>query len=462
VNSEYDVIIIGSGMCGSYFRKKIQKYYSCLTINPIGNQTEYEFFDLSGYFSIEQAQKGNSRNGIGAAAYWGGAITWPTELNYFKDVADKNWSEFHEYILNENLNSKFGLNTGKKSKLTLKSIFPEKSLVYEKQGYFGGARKKVHDATSRVVSDIPHENLTIQSIKRESNYEITLSLNEFGTSQSKVTKSKYLVLAAGPLLNALFYSMLSGQKEFKYGNHLSLTTHTIKFEDIQSIGPWVQTYGHREKAFHTFLPQEMENESNKISGRIRPKEILSKRRTVLQLIRRRDKNYKYKLRNLYRICYSFMCKNEIAVEFDVDLMINQSPTFGSRLLVDSSSSPKKISVDSTVSEECRRLIKRYIYEMDLLIIKTSNLGNEMKSKRKINEEDLNNPSMFRDAAHWYGTLSMETQLGLLDSNFESRQFDNLFALGASGFVEGAVGHPTLLALFSSDRASHVLLGRLPA
>jgi hypothetical protein len=449
-------------MCGSYLRKKIEKYYSCLTINPIGNQTEYEFSDLSGYFSIEQAQKGNSPNGIGAVAHWGGAVTWPTELNYFKDVVDKNWTEFKEYILRENLNSKFGLNKGKKSKLVLNAIFPKKSVVYEKQGYFGGRRKKVHNATNRIVSEIPHENLTIESIRPQNNFEINLRLDENGASNSKIIKSKYLVLAAGPLLNPLFYSMISDQKVFKYGNHLSLTTHTIEFEDIQSFGPWVQTYGRREKVFHTFLPREMENEGNRISGRMRPKVILSKRRTVLWLISRQDKNYKYKLRNLYRVWNAFICRNEIAVEFDIDLMINQNPTFGSRLLVDSTGSPKKISVDSKVSEECRSLITKYMRELDLLITKISNLGNEIKSMRKIDEEDLNNCSTFRDAAHWYGTLSMETESGLVDSNFESRQFDNLFAVGASSFVEGAVGHPTLLALFTSDRASQVLLGRRPA
>ena len=432
-----------------------------MTINPIGNQIEYQISDLSGYFSTAQAQKSNSPSGIGAVEYWGGVITWPTEFNYFKDAVDKNWSEFKEYILKENLNSKFGFNMDEKNKSNLKSIFPKNSVVYEKLGYLGGGKKEVREATNRIVAGVPHENATIQAIKLGNKFEINLCHNENGVIQSKVLKSNYLVLAAGPLLNPLFYSMVSGQKIFKYGNHLSLTSHTIEFEDIQSLGPWVQTYGHREKAFYTFLPREMENESNRISARMRPKVILSKKKTVLHLIKRPDKNYRYKMRNMYRILYSFICRNEVALEFDVDLIINQNPTFGSRLVISSTNTPKKINVDSKVSEECKSLIRDFMKEMDLLITKISNLGNRVKSIRKIDEADLNIPSTFRDAAHWYGTLSMDSESGLVDSNFESRYFPNLFALGASGFVEGAAGHPTLLALFSSDKASQALIRRLP-
>lgn len=459
MDAEYDVIIIGSGISASRLRHKIDSHYKCLTINPISNSQPFEFRDLNGLFSKDQANKGNSPRGVGAVEYWGGAITWPTAENYFKDNSDQNWSEFGDFISKEELNREFSFQDSKPEKTRIRSIFPKNSVVYEKHGYLGGGRKHVRESTNEIVSIYPHVNAEIEGIWHEANYELRINFDNNDTSETMLLRSKYLIFACGPLLNPLFYSMISGQKVFNYGNHLSLTTHTINFENVQTLGPWVQTYNHREEIFYTFLPKEMRDASNRISTRLRPREILSKKRTAVKIATTPGANYIFKVRNLFRIMYASVGRKEIATEFTVDLMINQEPSFGSRLVVEDSITPKRVSVDSRVDKKCLELIVEHIREMDLLLSEVSASGNKLKSIVKIDNDELIEKTAFRDAAHWYGTIPQNYTSGLINKNFESRVFPNLFVVGSSGFVEGSVGHPTLLAIYTSDKVAKELIRR---
>jgi hypothetical protein len=459
VDVEYDVIIIGSGITASRLRNKINSHYKCLTINPISNSQPFKFTDLDGLFSKDQADKGNSPGGIGAVEYWGGAITWPTVENYFKDASDDNWSEFRDFISIEELNREFNFQDCKAEKTRIRSIFPKNSVVYEKHGYLGGGRKHVRKSTNEIVSIYPHVNAEIQDIRHEANYELRINLDKNDKLETKFLRSKYLIFACGPLLNPLFYAMISGQKVFSYGNHLSLTTHTINFENIQTLGPWVQTYNHREEIFYTFLPKKMRDASNRISTRLRPREILSKKRTAVKIVTNPGTNCIFKVRNLLRIMFSSAGRRQIATEFTVDLMINQEPSFGSRLIVEDSLTPKRIIIDSRVDEKCLDLIREHIREMDLLLSEVSASGNNLKSIVKIDNAALKEKTTFRDAAHWYGTIPLNSISGLINQDFESKVFPNLFIVGASGFVEGSVGHPTLLAIYTSDKVAKELIRR---
>ena len=461
MNNDYDIIIIGSGICASHFRKQLDANYRCLIINPIGLEKKFEFINSHGPFSPIQADKGDSPRGIGAVEYWGGAITWPTKLNYFKDTVDKNWNDLEGFIRKARLNYKFNQRHSGQNYERFSSIFPKKSVIFEKHGYLGGAREKVAEATNEIVSNTPHINAEIQEINLGDQFELTIGQKPLDSLQVKVVKSTYLILASGALLNPLFYSMISHQRVFKYGNHLSLTSHTLEFEDIQVVGAWAQTYSHRERSFNTFLPRELENKCNQISTRMRPKEILSKKRAISILIRTPERNYQSKIRNAIRVLYSFAVGKEIATSFTIDLMVNQKPNFGSHLIVEDAPIPKKVTIDSKVDEECLDLIRVHMEEMDSVINNISKSGNQVKSVIRIEGEELRSYNAFRDAAHWYGTIPMDHLSGLVDSNLESRKFRRLFAIGSSSFVEGSVGHPTLLAMHTAGKAAQELNRRLP-
>jgi hypothetical protein len=457
VKTEYGVIIIGSGITASVFRNNLEDYYDCLTINPQIVDGKYEFTQVQGTFSPAQAEKGDSLNGHGAAEHWGGAITWPSESNYFKGNLDENWADFHKFISHENLNKKYGLQEKRKSRS--KSIFLPSSVSIEKHDYLGGSRGRVPISTHNIVSKFPHISAEVLGINKGERFELTLQ--EIGTNriEKKVIHSDYIVLAAGPLLNPLFFSMLTGKKKFEYGNHLSLTSHIIEFQNIQILSDWCQTYNQNEKSFLTCVPSAFLDKCDEISFRIRPKEILSKKIALIEILKDRERKLKFKLEFIFEILKPIISRRQIAKLFTIDLMVNQDPSFGSSLMIDDSYPTKKVHIVARTSEECLNLIERLICELDALIENISNGHNKVKSFERISKESLRDFDTFRDAAHWYGTMPMHKDSGLISSNFESKSIPNLFAIGASGFAEGSVAHPTLLAIYTAEKASQELIRR---
>jgi hypothetical protein len=162
---------------------------------------------------------------------------------------------------------------------------------------------------------------------------------------------------------------------------------------------------------------------------------------------------------MFKIMWSFISKRQIAKLFTIDLMVNQDPSFGSSLLIDETYPTKILHIDSRISEECFNLIECFICELDTLIGSISNGRNKVRSFERISKESVLDFDTYRDAAHWYGTLPMHKDTGLVGSNFESQNVANLFAIGASGFVNGSVAHPTLLAVFTAEKASQELIRR---
>ena len=214
-----------------------------------------------------------------------------------------------------------------------------------------------------------------------------------------------------------------------------------------------------EKYFFTYVPNNYQDICNDISFRIRPVEILSKKKMVVSLLRDRERLLSYKFELIFRIMFSLITKNQIARKFTIDLMVNQKPAFGSHLTIDDTYPTKKVNIDSKLSKNCLNLMKKLIHDLDSLVEAVSDSGNKIKFFERISEASLNDVNSFRDAAHWYGTVPMSEKNGLIDSSFESNDVSNLFAIGASGFVEGSVGHPTLLAMFTAEKASRDLLRR---
>lgn len=459
MKAEYEVIIIGSGITASVFRNNLEKFFDCFTINPQIVDGKFGFFRVQGSFSPSQAEKGDSPNGVGAVEHWGGAVTWPSELNYFKDNLDENWAEFLKFISRKNLNKKYGLRAERNCKISTKSIFSPSSVLIEKHNYFGGRKGKVPKATNTIVSKFPHLNAEILAIKKGQKFEITLQEIGNGKIQNRIMYCDYLILAAGPLLNPLFFSMLTGQQKFEYGNHLALTSHVIEFENIQFLSEWCQTYNENEKSFLTFVPLALQDKCDEISFRIRPKEILSKKLALIDTLKDHEKKLNFKISFIFKIVWSFISRRQIARLFTIDLMVNQDPAFGSSLLIDESCPTKKVHIDSRISEECSNLIERLICELDVLIENISNARNMVRSFERIGTESVQDFETFRDAAHWYGTLPMGKDNGLVGSNFESKDVPNLFAIGASGFAKGSVAHPTLLAIYTAEKASHELIRR---
>lgn len=462
MESFYDVVIIGSGICASELNKKLGEDFKILTITPVAasESQKFQFKGIKGPFSSEQAEKGDSPNGCGAVEYWGGAITWPSDLNYFKITHDRSWSEFYGFIKRKTLNAEYGLHQNpEKIKKFPPRIFSSEQLIPERHEYLGGARSAVFGATSRILENIPRIRAVIQSIKKTHNYKIVLDIESPNKWARNTITCKYLVFASGPLLNPLLYSMISGEREFPYGNHLSLTSHIVGLSKPVIVKSWSQTYSSNEKAFYTYVLSQFPNDSNYISLRLRPGSQISRKELVRNYFFSRNSTTKDKIYYAWVSLYSLLSKSYISKEFSIDLMVNQEPCTNSRIIIEEADPPCVLAIESHLSNELISRIRKHVEGIDKSLAENVGGNGALYIKFRVDNRDLEISDTYRDAAHWYGTVPVGDSMKWLDKNFEARAFPNLFLIGASGFAQGSVGHPTLLALYTAKRAAHVILDR---
>ena len=451
---EFDVIILGSGLCGTKVNALLSDKYRVLMINTISNNSggSFDFRSKQGVFSPEQAQKGLSLRGRGTIDHWGGAITWPTKENYFLEAKDPYWISLHNFIENHGLNSIFGLKKLRKSWLNFDMPkFVNSALTGEANGYLGGSRFSSLAATNQIFKK--HEFVSCVVHEIESNEGFKLEIETMGVNQRKTVKSKYLVLAAGPLLSPLFYSMISGQRNFEYGNHISFSSHELEFNYPLVVGSWAQTYSKKEESFYTYHQKIHKSDKNRVSIRFRPVNQVSKRMLVKQLFSKKTEISGSKIQTMKCLSFSFLRRIQISNIFTIDFMVNQEPNECSRLSIEDSQNGKIISVTSVLSSEIKELLKTQMLNLDSLLATEMRENSELQIRKLFDLEDLDSGEKFRDAAHWYGTLARSGLESRLSEHSESLDFPNLFVSGAAGFLEGSIGHPTLLGLFTSCKVA---------
>jgi hypothetical protein len=149
------------------------------------------------------------------------------------------------------------------------------------------------------------------------------------------------------------------------------------------------------------------------------------------------------------LLFSFSQKTQISNTFTIDFMVNQEPNESSRLSIEDSKNGKAISITSVLSSEMKELLKAHLMTLDKLLANEMQENSELHVRKLFNSEDVESGEKFRDAAHWYGTLARSGLESKISKHSESLEFPNLFVSGAAGFLQGSIGHPTLLGLFTS-------------
>jgi hypothetical protein len=451
---ELDVILIGTGFCGSTIANFLEdKSLTVRVIEPSSFQTPIMFTKtVDSVFSDNQA---NKTSGLGGGStVWGKAITHPNNKNWFIERGNTVWEQLCEVLGTISLSSEMNIPNPKlgNSKFVNSNLPNLKGRFYEEIGLYAG--DELGEANTFSLPKFNQSYLlhaTVLDLKvNANNYAVTIR-DENGTTRE--IRCKYLVLASGTFLNACFYSLISGQKEFPLSNHFAADFGKIVLKKPITVRDGVQTYASGEKAFSTFTALDLSQDAVRrpnTSIRLQANHLLvGRKRIVLALL-------KFEFFYFFKTILPFMFAKfkgarlvdnlVIRVIADQDLIERNKMTVLS-FRDGTFRAEITLKIEEQISLDAHRAAKEFIE-----IVSSS------KMVRSVNLFDVHEIA-WEDPAHYFGTtpIGLDSYRSSLTSNSESLLYPGLYILGNSSFPVGSHGHPTLLAMqLSMVAALHIV------
>lgn len=448
------MILIGTGFCGSAIANYLEdKSLTMRVIEPSSFQTPVMFEKtVDSVFSDNQA---NKTSGLGGGStVWGKAITHPNNKNWFIERGNSEWERLCEVLNTVSLSAEMNIPKPKLGNSNfVNGILPDlKARFYEEIGLYAG--DKLGESNTFSLPKFNPDNLiqaTVLDLKKDtSHYAITIR-DKNGTI--KEMRCKYLVLASGTFLNASFYSLISGQKEFPLSNHFAADFGEIVLKKPIAVRDGVQTYASGEKAFSTFtaldLPQEVVGRPNTSIRLQANHRLVGRKRIGLALLKF---EFSYFFKTIVPFLFSKFKSARLVDDLVIRVIADQGLNDRNKMTVltfhDGTFHVEiTLKIDEQVSLDAHRVAKEFIE-----IVSTS------KMVKSVNLFDIDKIA-WDDPAHYFGTtpIGLDNYRSSLTSNSESHLYPGLYIVGNSSFPVGSHGHPTLLAIqLSMIAALHIL------
>jgi hypothetical protein len=451
---ELDVILIGTGFCGSTIANYLEdKSLTIRVIEPSSFKTPIMFKKtLDSVFSDNQA---NKTSGLGGGTnVWGKAITHPNNKNWFIERGNSVWEQLCEVLNTVSLSAEMNIPKPKLGNSNFVNDFlPDlKARFYEEIGLYAG--DELGESNTFSLPKFNPSNLinaTVLDLKVDaSHYAVTIR-DKNGTT--KEMRCKYLVLASGTFLNASFYSLISGQKEFPLSNHFAADFGKIVLKKPIAVRDGVQTYASGEKAFSTFtaldLPQDVVRRPNTSIRLQANHRLVGRKRMGLALLKL---EFSYFFNTIIPFLFSKFKGARLVDNLVIRVIADQGLIEQNKMTVLSFHDGTfhaeiTLKIDEQVSLDAHRAAKEFIE-----IVSSS------KMVKCVDLFDLAEIA-WDDPAHYFGTtpIGLDSYRSSLTANSESRLYPGLYIIGNSSFPVGSHGHPTLLAMqLSMVAALHIV------
>jgi hypothetical protein len=449
-----DVVVIGTGFCASSLTNFLgQNSLSIQVIEPSSVQSPIIFTKtVNSVFSEDQANKTSGFGG--GSSVWGKAITHPTDKNWFVAQGNVEWESLHERLSNIDFSDQMNIPRTKNSNSNFtKKYFPNLTKRFlEEIGLYAGNElgKKNVFSLPQIESQILMHATVIDLRIDSGNYLVRVRERSGKISEMQC---KYLVLACGTFLNACYFSLINGQKDFPLSNHFSADFGRVALKKPIIVNDGVQTYANGEKAFSTFA--SMRSESNGTSEpnssiRFQAKSLIIGRKMILSTLLKF--NFFHLLSHVIPYKFSSLKSSRLVESLGIRVIADQNicQNNGMRVLFFRDGIfhiEISLMIEERVILDAHRAVTDFIE-----IVKTSKI---------VRNVDLINEGMivWEDPAHYFGTtpIGMHNYASSLTSNSESRLHPGLYIIGNSSFPVGSHGHPTLLAMQLSIIAAMSIL-----
>ena len=454
--SKFDVVVIGTGFCASNLTSFLAR--NALTIQviePSSVQPPIVFTKTTeSVFSEDQANK-TSRLG-GGSSIWGKAITHPNDKNWFIPKGNGEWESLYERLSMVALPSEMNIPRPKRhGSRFAKKYFPNlKKRFLEEIGLYAGT--ELGEENNFALPQIDKNILmlaTVKDLKANADHFLVTVCGADGLI-SKI-QSRYLVLACGTFLNACYFSLINGQKDFPLSNHFAADFGRIELTKPITVKDCVQTYASGENAFSTFASLRSKTNSN-----WEPNSSIRLQATPLAIGRRAMVSALLKLEILYLFnrvipfLYSVLKGSRLVESLRIRVIADQniSEKNGMRIVLFHNGVfhvEITLTIENCVRADAHRAVSEFIE-----IVKTSRI---VSSVDLFNEEKV----FWDDPAHYFGTtpIGLRKYESSLTSDSESRLHPGLYIIGNSSIPVGSHGHPTLISMqLSMIAAMSILTG----
>ena len=452
---EADVFIIGTGFCASTVASQLAKEsLSVKVLEPSSGETLIKFTKtLDSIFSEGQA---NKTSGFGGGSnVWGKAVTHPNDKNWFVSRGNKAWGSLCVSLPAVILPSAMNIPKPKLGDSNFVRRFLPSLLerFHEEIGQYAGHRLGPSNTFS--LPQIDQNYLMLATVIDLSVYGsgYLVTLREKGGEISQ-WECKTLVLASGTFLNACFFSLLSGQKEFPLSNHFSADFGRILLKKPIAIVDGVQTYANGEKEFSTFTSRsstqdfrERPNTSIRLQA---TKYLIGRKSIVLALLKLQ---YSFLLKSIIPYLFSTLkgarIVDELVIRVVADQKINQS---NKMKVLDFREGFFHVEVNLKIEEYVASDAHASVEEF----VKLVSPSRIVRSTEMFDQDKIT----WDDPAHYFGTtpIGLYNYSSSLTSDSESSLYPRLYIIGNSSFPVGSHGHPTLLGMqLAMIVASKILL-----
>jgi len=440
---EVDVFIVGTGFCASTVYSFLAEVpLTVQVLEPSSGQTLIKFTKtVDSIFSESQA---NKTSGLGGGSIiWGKAVTHPNERNWFVSRGNTAWESLYNSLTAVNLPTAMNIPKPKLDNSNfVKRFFPFlKERFHEEIGQYAGHRLGPSNTFSLPKID-PNQLLlaTVLDLRaHENGYLVTIREKDGVISK---WACKNLVLASGTFLNACFFSLLSGQKEFPLSNHFSADFGRILLKKPIAIVDGIQTYAIGEKEFSTFTSRSSTQdfrERPNTSIRLQANNYLLGRKTmVLALLKLQ---YSFLFKSVIPYLFSALKGARLVDDLVIRVVADQSINEGNKMTVlDFENGFFHVDVnlkieEGVISDACAAVEEFVELVFHSKIVKSLDMCDQDKIT-------------WDDPAHYFGTtpIGLNKYSSSLTSDSESRLYPKLFITGNSSFPVGSHGHPTLLGM----------------
>tara|TARA_B110000503_G_C7153135_1_gene416069 strand:- start:218 stop:1546 length:1329 start_codon:yes stop_codon:yes gene_type:complete len=433
-----DCLVIGSGLVAHELSELWSDADGDLLIADMSGLAQTKVVSEGAVVFDEKLISATAKVG-GGSSVWGGKVTIPTEENWFaprsKNIESSSWLEFGDFVsksITGNLETEFlrQVNRG------LSHFSIDRQSLFKKSGMSPDRHVFLPDK-KRYDSKVANFGMRSSRVSAIIEFDVQKSggnlVFEDQTGAIRDVNFRKLVLASGPIGNAMILSMLTAPNLFPIGNHAHGIVGRVRLDRVMKFGQ--DAYLHHGKSFFSGSSLINERGRGDHSVRLVPD---SSRANSLASLQFGSEAFLKDLLHLIYLRAGFTNSFEIfamaELEPSGELKISASQKGGK---VDSMSLTLRPKVNSTeIFEELKILAQR------------------LNSLPHVIKLSLKEPKELQDSAHYFGTIPMrdEPQGNEVSSFFKLEGLNNTWSLGASGFPAGSHGHPTLLSVLTAHRA----------
>ena len=440
---ELDVLVIGTGFCGSIVAGNLAR--SGLAFKVIEPSSHKDSVDIRWtQDSTFSKDKFLQTAGLGGgSSIWGKALSFASDKNWFIPRGNSNWEEIFEKIGSIVLPVELNLpSPRRRSSRFVSRFFPNLAEEYleEVGGYAGKKLGKSNKFNLPVINQQDLLECTVLGIKKNGRI-FQVSCRDL-SGDIFLLRSRVVVLASGAVMNACFYNLATGVKRYPISNHFGAEMGGITLRKPVLVRDGVQTYSDGESEFSTFARKKSSLSWSNLPNsaiRLQADPLHLSKQDVLDCLKyfKVRQFFIYVIPGLIAKYFNFRLVNRIAIRIVVDQRINEE----NFLTIDGFN-------DGVFCATIRIQISESV-ERDAYVFLSQFVGH-LKGSQIVGSVELRSPEQVSwvDTAHYFGS----TPIGKPDfdssltAQCESEVLKGLFVVGNSTFPEGSHGHPTLLSM----------------